>query len=155
MRTRYDKQRLSRKQVESARRRFRRRDQLAHRVQQALQLSFDRQEILDLLQDSLDTFAIEIGRRVAVGLLVDEVEELCGPKHQWGQQGRTATRHGSQPCYVCVGGQKLAIQRPRVRSTQGGGEVPLSRYGDLQRLDALPQGFLRRMVRGASPPLAR
>ena len=150
MRTRYDKQRLSRKQVESARRRFRRRDQLAHRVQQALQLSFDRQEILDLLQDSLDTFAIEIGRRVAVGLLVDEVEELCGPKHQWGQQGRTATRHGSQPGYVCVGGQKLAIQRPRVRSTQGGGEVPLSRYGDLQRLDALPQGFLRRMVRGVS-----
>jgi transposase-like protein len=150
MRTRYDKQRLSRKQVESARRRVRRRDRLADHAQQALQLSFDRQEILDLLQDSLDTFAIEIGRRVAVGLLVDEVEEICGPRHQWGQEGRRATRYGSQPGYVCVGGQKLSIQRPRVRSTRGGGEVRLSRYNDLQRPDALPQGFLRRMVRGVS-----
>ncbi len=39
-----------------------------------LQLSLDQEEVLELLQQSLDLFAIEIGRRVAVGLLDDEVQ---------------------------------------------------------------------------------
>jgi hypothetical protein len=35
----------------------------------------------------LDLFAIEIGRRVAMGLLEDEVNQLCGPRHAWGREG--------------------------------------------------------------------
>ena len=106
--------------------------------------------MLELLQQSLDLFAIEIGRRVAVGLLDDEVQAHCGPRHQWGQADRKATRHGRQPGYVCIGGQKISIQRPRVRSTAGAGELSLERYAQLQQPDALPQTFLRRMVRGVS-----
>ena len=105
---------------------------------------------MELLQQSLDQFAIEIGRRVALGLLEDEVQEHCGPAHQWGQADRQATRHGRQAGYVCVGGQKVTLERPRVRSTDGSGEVALERYAQLQRPDALPQAFLRRMVRGVS-----
>ena len=71
------------------------------------------EELLELLQQSLDRFAIEIGRRVALGLLEDEVRERCGPRHQWGQAERQATRHGRQAGYVCVGGQKIAISDPR------------------------------------------
>jgi putative transposase len=115
-----------------------------------LQLCLDREELLKLLQQSLDQFAIEIGRRVALGLLEDEVQERCGPRHQWGQADRQATRHGRQAGYVCVGGQKIAIERPRVRSSDGSGEVALARYAQLQHPDALPQAFLRRMVRGVS-----
>ncbi len=123
---------------------------LGQQVRQMLQLSLDQEEVLELLQQSLDLFAIEIGRRVAVGLLDDEVQEHCGPRHQWGQSGRQATRHGRQAGYVCVGGQKLSIRRPRMRSTDGSGEVRLERYAQLQRPDALPHAFLRRMVRGVS-----
>ena len=115
-----------------------------------LQLCLDREELLELLQQSLDRFAIEIGRRVALGLLEDEVHERCGPRHQWGQAERQATRHGRQAGYVCVGGQKIAIERPRVRSSDGSGEVTLARYAQFQRPEALPQAFLRRMVRGVS-----
>jgi putative transposase len=115
-----------------------------------LQLCLDREELLELLQQSLDQFAIEIGRRVALGLLEDEVQERCGPRHQWGQADREATRHGRQTGYVCVGGQKITIERPRVRSSDGSGEVTLARYAQLQRPEALPQAFLRRMVRGVS-----
>src|SRR5207244_10635109 len=103
-----------------------------------------------LMRDSLDLFAVEVGRLVAVGLLDDEVAELCGQRHEWGQADRTATRYGRQRGYICVGGQKIGIERPRVRSTTGEGEVPLTRYAELQRPETLPEAFLRRMVRGVS-----
>lgn len=126
------------------------RQEVKQQVCQSLQLSLDRQEVVELMQDSLDRFAIEVGRLVAVGLLDDEIEQLCGPKHEWGQTDRTATRYGRQPGYVSIGGQKVRIDRPRVRSTQGRGELTLERYQQLQRPDALPEAFLRRMVRGVS-----
>src|SRR5262249_60442363 len=49
-----------------------------------------------------------------------------------------------------LAGQKIAIARPRVRRTDGGGEVPLETYARLQPPDAMPQAVLRRMVRGVS-----
>lgn len=60
-------------------------------IRQSLQLTFDRDEMRELLQDSLDRFAIEVGRRVTVGFLEDEVEQLCGPRYQW-RRDRTAGR---------------------------------------------------------------
>lgn len=149
MSRRYGKGTRQRKQRQREERRAVRRD-VREGVRQTLQLSLDREEIVALLQQSLDLFAIEVGRRVAVGMLEDEVEQLCGPRHEWAQTQRRATRHGRQGGYVCVGGQKLAIERPRVRSTQAKGEVTLERYAQLQQPDALPQAFLQRMVRGVS-----
>lgn len=55
------------------------------------------------MEDSLDLFAIEIRRRVAVHLLEDEVEQLFRPRHDWGREGRVATRYGRQQGYVCLG----------------------------------------------------
>jgi transposase-like protein len=149
MSRRYGKGRRQRKQANRARRKAGSR-QVSQEVRETLQLSLDQEEIVELLQNSLDQFAIEIGRRVAVGLLADEVEQLCGPRHEWDRPDRTASRHGRQPGYVSIGGQKIAIQRPRIRSTCGEGEVRLERYEQLQRPDALPYSFLRRMVRGVS-----
>ena len=42
-------------------------------------------------------------------------------------------------------GQKIAIARPRVRRTDGGGEVPLDTYARLQSPEAMPEAVLRRM----------
>jgi transposase-like protein len=130
--------------------RQRRKQTVQEEARQTLQLALDQGEVVELLQNSLDLFAVEIGRRVAVGLLDDEVAQLCGPRHQWGRMDRRATRYGRQPGYICVGGQKIRIERPRVRSTTGDGEIHLERYEQLQRPDALPEAFLRRMVRGVS-----
>lgn len=149
MSRRYGKGTRQRKQRQRQQKRATRRG-MRDQVRRTLQLPLDRDEVIDLLQQSLDRFAIEIGRRVAMSLLEDEVEQCCGPRNEWGQAERQATRHGRQAGYVCVAGQKLAIERPRVRSTQGQGEVTLERYAQLQRPDALPQAFLKRMVRGVS-----
>jgi transposase-like protein len=151
MKTRYAKERRRRKQVAKTRRKVRETRRLREQVQEELHISLDKEEVGKLLQDSLDLFAIEIGRRVAVRLLEDEVDQLCGSRHDWGQEGRTATRYGHQRGYICIGAQKVHIERPRVRSTEErASELSLARYQQLQRSDTLPQAMLRRMVRGVS-----
>ena len=121
----------------------------SHDTNRQVQLPLDRDELLALIHDSLDSLAVELGLLVATNLLEDEVARLCGARYQH-QPGRTHTRYGSQGGVVTLAGQKLPIDRPRVRRADGGGEVPLETYARLQSPDAMPQAVLRRMVRGVS-----
>ncbi len=114
-----------------------------------IQLPLDRDELLELMQDSLESLALELGLLVASGLLEDEVTRLCGPRYQR-RPGRSHTRYGRQRGVATLAGQKVAIQRPRVRHTDGRGERPLEIYARLQSPDAMPRAVLRRMVRGVS-----
>jgi putative transposase len=84
----------------------------------------NRDELLGLMQDSLESLAVELGLLVASAILEDEVTLLCGTRYQR-RAGRSHTRYGHQRGVVVLGGQKLPIERPRVRRAAGGGEVPL------------------------------
>ncbi len=95
------------------------------------------------------SLALELGLLVAAGLLEDEVTRLCGPRYQR-QSGRTHTRYGRQRGAATLAGQKVAIERPRVRQAGGEEETPLETYTRLQSPDAMPRAVLRRMVRGVS-----
>ena len=86
---------------------------------------------------------------VISSLLEDEVTHLCGPRHER-QPHRTHTRYGHQRGTATLAGQKIPIARPRVRRTDGGGEVPLESYARLQDPEAMAEAVLRRMVRGVS-----
>ena len=123
-------------------------DQACPRDRQ-IPLPLDREELLELMQDSLESLALELGLLVALSLLEDEVTRLCGPRYQR-QPGRSHTRYGHQRGVATLAGQKVAIERPRVRHTDGRGEVPLEIYTRLQSPDAMPRAVLRRMVRGVS-----
>jgi putative transposase len=112
-----------------------------------VQLPLCGEELTALLQDSLSSFATEMGLRIAVQLLEDEVARRCGPRYQH-QVGRELSRHGRQSGYVTLAGQKLPVAKPRVRGGQG--EVELETYALLQRDEAMPEACLRRMVRGVS-----
>jgi putative transposase len=114
-----------------------------------IQLPLDRDELFALMQDSLESLAIELGMLVASSLLDDEVTRLCGPRYER-RPDRSHTRYGHQRGVATLAGQKLSIDRPRVRRTNGGGEAELATYARLQSLDAMPQAVLRRMVRGVS-----
>ena len=103
-----------------------------------VQLPLDRDELLGLMQDSLESLAVELGLLIAAGLLEDEVARLCGARYQH-QSDRTHKRYGRQGGVVTLGGQKLPIDRPRVREAGGGGEVTLENYQRLQSSDAMPQ----------------
>jgi putative transposase len=77
------------------------------------------------------------------------VTKLCGQRYERRRE-RTHTRYGRQGGVVTLGGQKLPIERPRVRRADGSGEVTLATYAQLQSPDAMPHAVLRRMVRGVS-----
>jgi transposase-like protein len=114
-----------------------------------VRLPLDRDELLGLMRDSLEGLAVELGLLVAAALLEEEVTRLCGRRYER-QPERAHTRYGRQGGVVTLGGQKLPIDRPRVRGAGGGGEVTLETYAKLQSPDAMPQAALRRMVRGVS-----
>ena len=114
-----------------------------------IQLSLDRDELLGLMQDSLESLALKLGMLVASSLLEDEVTRLCGPRYER-RPHRTHPRYGHQRGTATLAGQKIAIARPRVRRTNGGGEVPLETYARLQSPEAMPEAVLRRMARGVS-----
>jgi hypothetical protein len=112
-------------------------------------LVLDRQEMLRMIQDSLTSFATEIGLKVATGLLEDEVNRRCGLRYERVAE-RTVTRYGHQRGVAVIAGQKLPIPRPRMRYTRQCGEADLETYARLQSPDAMPQAVLKRLVRGVS-----
>ena len=89
-----------------------------------VQLPLCREELMELMQDSLSSFATEMGLRIAAQLLEDEVAQRCGPRYER-RPRREVVRHGRQPGYVTLAGQKLPVERPRLRRTGGQGEVEL------------------------------
>jgi transposase-like protein len=109
----------------------------------------DQDEILGLLKEGLHNLAVEIGRMVAAGLLEDEVEQLCGGRYVRGPEKRVARRHGGQRGWAMVAGQKVPLERPRVRHTNGD-EAQLQVYGLLQNPDNLRGAVLQRIVHGVS-----
>jgi transposase-like protein len=121
----------------------------AKRLVEDVQLPLCREELLALMQDSLCSFATEMGLRIASQLLEDEVTRRCGQRYEH-RPDRTLFRHGQQHGYVTLAGQKLSIAKPRIRHADGRGEVELETYELLKRDEALPEACLRRMIRGVS-----
>jgi transposase-like protein len=112
-------------------------------------LVLDPAEAMAMLQDSMTDFATEMGLKVARLLLDDEVNQRCGFRYERVPE-RQVTRYGRQRGMVVIAGQKLPVERPRVRYTQRCGEAELENYACLQSPEAMPQSVLRRLVRGVS-----
>jgi putative transposase len=91
-----------------------------------------------------------VGLEVMGELMDVEVVELAGPKGKH-DPARTAMRHGSQPGTVTLGGRRLGVRRPRVRTTGvDAHEVPLESYTAFCSTDLLAEGIVARMLAGLS-----
>jgi putative transposase len=117
--------------------------------ERAVQLVLDREELVAMMQDSLTSFATEMGLKVATLLLEDEVNQRCGERYERVPE-RTVTRYGHQGGVAVIAGQKLPIVRPRMRYTRQCGEADLETYARLQSPEAMPESVLKRLVRGVS-----
>jgi len=114
-----------------------------------VQLPLDVETLVEMTRQSLSSFAVEVGLKVAQCLLEDEVTRRCGQRHER-LPDRQETRFGHQPGFITIANQKVSITKPRVRYTDDRGEAELERYALLQSADALPQAALDHLVNGVS-----
>ena len=111
---------------------------LLDQLEQWLPESMDVGGLQELLVRAVEGFATEAGLRVARCLLEEELRRRCGERYARSPD-RQASRFGSQPGVLILGGQKVPINKPRARYRDDRGEVLLETYERLQRPDALPQ----------------
>ncbi len=60
-------------------------------------------------------------------LMEEEVDEVAGPKGRHNPE-RAAVRHGHERGEVTLGGRRVQVERPRVRSADGESEMPPRTY---------------------------
>ena len=83
-----------------------------------------------------------------------EVERVVGPKGRHDRE-RTAKRHGHTPGEVTLGGRRVPISRPRVRTADDTEEIGLDSYQEFASRDLLEQVALERMLAGVSTRRSR
>ena len=105
-------------------------------------------EVWEELQAEVERLTGEAGLQILRALLEDEVRQRVGPPYQ-PTPGGANRRWGRQPGYVVFGGQKIALQRPRVR-TREGEEVELENYRRLQQDERMQRAVCERLVCGLS-----
>jgi hypothetical protein len=97
-----------------------------------------------------------VGLEVMAELMDVEVTGLAGPKGKH-DSARVAMRHGSQPGTGTLGGRRVGVRRPRVRTIgEDIHEVQLESYTAFTSTDLLAEGIVARMLPGAvDAPLPR
>jgi len=89
------------------------------------------------------------GLGVLSELLEEEVVEVVGPRGKH-DPDRVAVRHGREAGEVTLGGRRVGVARPRVRSADGRAEVRLQTYEHFADRDLLSRVVLERMLAGVS-----
>ncbi len=91
---------------------------------------------------------IDAGRQVLGAMMEQDREDLCGPR--WKRDfERKAGRAGTTRSEVTLGGRRIPVQRPRVRS-QAGQEAALPSFAFASSRDALDDRTLEAIACGVS-----
>lgn len=106
-------------------------------------------DIASACREGLMAVAVEAGLATAMAIMADEAAGLCG---EWNARDpeRSHVRGGTTSSSVVMGGQELPIRRPRVRATDGSGEVPLASFGVFAQGDLLNATVMERMLAGVA-----
>ena len=106
--------------------------------------------LVDLLVDTraeLMELAVASGLKVLETMLEEDRTAICGQRYQH-QVERHATRAGTVPSEVVLGGRKVALRRPRVRAN--GEEVPLPTFRGMASEDPLNRRVVEQMLVGVA-----
>lgn len=106
-------------------------------------------EIADDMREGLLALAVGAGLQVMASLMEADVAAVCGPRGRH-DPGRTAVRHGRERGSVTLGGRRVGVERPRMRATGGGGEVPVPAYELFSDSEILGRMALGKMLGGLS-----
>lgn len=106
--------------------------------------------LVDLLVDTrteLFELAVRAGLRVFTTMLEEDRTAICGPRYAH-EPDRAASRAGHVRGEVVLGGRKVAIERPRVRTAAG--EVPLPTFQTMAATDPLDRRVVEQMLVGVA-----
>jgi transposase-like protein len=106
-------------------------------------------ELASAAKEGLLALSVGVGLGVLAELMESEVCEVVGPKGRQDSE-RTAVRHGHEQGEVTLGGRRVGVSRPRVRSADGESEVPLRTYAHFADRDPLTRLVLEQMLAGVS-----
>jgi transposase-like protein len=102
-------------------------------------------DIATTMRESLLAMAVSAGLAVMGSLMEESVTALCGPKGKH-DPGRSAVRHGAEDGSVTLGGRRVGVRRPRVRATDGSGELPVPAYDLFSSSELLGEMAMAKML---------
>jgi putative transposase len=102
-------------------------------------------ELAGSLREGLLALAVGAGLQVMDALIDESVTALAGPKFKH-DLDRAALRHGTEAGSVVLGGRRMPMRRPRVRSADRSAEVAVPAYELFSSTDLLGQMALERMM---------
>ena len=106
-------------------------------------------ELVGEVQEGLLALAVGTGLQVLTALMEADVTARCGEKGRH-DPTRTATRHGHGSGSVTLGGRRVPVVRPRMRASDGSGELPVTAYELFSQTEVLGQMAMERMLAGLS-----
>ncbi|CAN5881941.1 IS256-like element ISRba9 family transposase [soil metagenome] len=102
------------------------------------------------VREGLLAASTAVGLEVMAELMEAEVTDLAGRKGRH-DRARRHTRHGTESGSVTLGGRRVPVRRPRVRSVgDDEREATLESYATFATTDLLADGIVARMLAGIS-----
>jgi transposase-like protein len=106
-------------------------------------------ELVGAAREGLLALSVGIGLSVVHELMEAEVTEVVGEKGKW-KADRSAKRHGHEDGSMTLGGRRVQVSRPRIRTADDEHELPVETYGYFADRDPLTRAVMDRMLAGVS-----
>jgi putative transposase len=106
-------------------------------------------ELVGAAREGLLALSVGVGLGVVHELMELEVDEVVGPKGKH-DPDRVAVRHGHEHGSMTLGGRRVRVSRPRMRSADDERELPLQSYEYFADRDPLTRAVMDRMLAGVS-----
>ncbi len=114
----------------------------------SFQLRLPLPELMEDMTGLIEQTCSQVGLLMIKGLIDEEVESLVGGRYAHDDQ-RQGYRWGTEEGSIIFAGRKVAIDRPRVRS-KNGGEIPLHRYAAFRKPTHMEKSVQQRILRCVS-----
>jgi putative transposase len=106
-------------------------------------------ELVGAAREGLLALSVGVGLGVVHELMELEVTEVVGPKGKHNPE-RTAKRHGHEDGSMTLGGRRVQVRRPRMRTADDARELPVRSYEFFADRDPLTRAVMDRMLAGVS-----
>ena len=106
-------------------------------------------QLVGAAKEGLLALSVGVGLGVLSELMEEEVDDVVGPKGKHNPD-RVAVRHGHEGGEVTLGGRRVEVERPRVRTADGERRCRCSTYEHFADRDPLARVVLERMLAGVS-----